>query len=65
MPQLLKQLESYEQALRGMIDAAQQNLNSVERIRQKYCRLGRDGHCWDGPPPADLWDHLRSLGFKL
>lgn len=64
-PQLLKQLESYEQAWRGMIDAAQENLKSVERIRQKYCRLGRDGYCWDRPPSADLWEHLRSLGFKL
>jgi len=64
-PQLLEQLGSYEQALRDMIDAAQQNLNSVQRIRQKYCHLGRDGQCWDRPPPEDLWDHLKSLGFKF
>ena len=64
-PQLLKQLKSYEQALRDMIDAAQKNLNSVERIRRKYFRLGRDGHCWDKPPPADLWERLRSLGLNV
>ena len=64
-PQLLKRLESHEQALRDMIDAAQKNLNSVERIRQKYFRLGRDGHYWDKPPPADLWERLRSLGLNV
>lgn len=62
---LLKQLRSYEQALRDMIDAAHENLESLNRIRQKYCRLGHEGLFWDRPPPEDLWDHLKSLGFKV
>ena len=62
---LLNQLRSYEQALRDMIEAAHENLESLNRIRQKYCRLGREGLFWDRPPPEDLWDHLSSLGFKV
>jgi hypothetical protein len=63
--QLLKRLESYEQALRDMIDAAKANLESLKQIQRKFNRRDPDGRCWHEPPPADLWKHLRSLGLNV